>query len=93
MKKKLSKLRNAKPEEYFLLVNGVPIKNVKELGSTLSIMNDWVFNHHVNESRNDFANWIEFSLKDEKLAKEIRGTKNIKEMELIIYRHLINNSI
>jgi hypothetical protein len=92
MKKKLAKPKNAKPEEYFVLVTGVPLKNAKELANSLSTMNDWVFKHHVNESRNDFSAWVENSLKNSKLAKEIKDAKNIKETELVLFRYLANNS-
>ncbi|MCM2325912.1 MAG: hypothetical protein NDI94_05590 [Candidatus Woesearchaeota archaeon] len=92
MKKKPSKLKNAKPEEYFVLVTGVPLKNIKELANSLSTMNEWVFKHHVNDSRNDFSSWVENSLRNSKLAREIKDAKNIKEMELVLFRHLVNNS-
>ena len=54
-------------------------------------MNDWVFNHHVNDSRNDFSAWSKDVLEEDILAKEIMHIKNIKEMELKILKHLVNS--
>ena len=89
-KKTSKKLKNAKPESYFILVNGVPLKNLKELANACETMNDWVFNHHVNDSRNDFANWTEHVLKEDELASEMIITKDPRHLEVIILRYLLN---
>ncbi len=89
-KKKVRRPINAKPENYFILVTGVPLKNVKELANALETMNEWVFNHHVNQSRNDFAVWIKSVLKENALADEIRDINNIKDMEIRLLKHLVN---
>jgi hypothetical protein len=81
---------NAKPEHYFILVTGVPLKNLKELANSLENMNDWVFSHHVNDSRNDFSNWIKDILGENELAEEIKSMKNIRQMEARILKHLVN---
>lgn len=84
------KIKNANPEEYFILVTGVPIKNIKELANSFATMNDWVFNHHVNESRNDFSKWIHDIFKDDELVNQLAHTNNIREMEIKIYKHIVN---
>lgn len=81
---------DAKPENYFILVTGVPLKNVKELANALETMNEWVFNHHVNSSRNDFSAWIKNVLKEKALADEIKDVNNIKDMEIKLLKHLVN---
>ncbi len=81
---------NAKPEHYFILVTGVPLKNLKELANSLENMNDWVFNHHVNDSRNDFSNWTKDILGEHELAEEIKSLKSMREMEAKILKHLVN---
>jgi len=88
--KVIKKPKTAKPESYFILVNGVPLKNLKELAGACETMNDWVFNHHVNESRNDFANWVEHVLKEEELSSEIVVARNPGHLEVIILRYLVN---
>ena len=92
-KKKVTKRKkpvDAKPENYFILVTGVPLKNLKELANALETMNDWVFNHHVNPSRNDFSAWITSVLKEKALADEIKEVNNIKDMEIKLLKHLVN---
>ncbi|MBN2368326.1 hypothetical protein JXC34_04865 [Candidatus Woesearchaeota archaeon] len=81
---------NARPENYFILITGVPLKNLKELGNALETMNGWVFSHHVNESRNDFSSWVQSVLNEEELAEEIKNLKNMKDMEMRIFKHLVN---
>jgi len=88
--RKRKKPKTAKPEKFFVLVTGVPIKNLKELVNNLETMNDWVFNHHVNDTRNDFSSWIKDVLDEEVLAKEIKDIRNIKEMENKILKYLVN---
>jgi hypothetical protein len=89
MPKKRKKPVTAKPENYFVLVTGVPLKNLKELANALENMNDWVFHHHVNESRNDFSSWIKGILKEDELAEEVKSL-NSKDMEIRILQHLVN---
>jgi hypothetical protein len=89
-KKKSKKIINAKPDQYFILVTGVPLKNLKELANSLETMNDWVFNHHVNDSRNDFSSWISEILKEENLAKEVKNIHSIRNLELRLFKHMVN---
>jgi len=84
------KPKSATPENYFILVTGVPIKNMKELANALENMNGWVFSHHVNDSRNDFANWTKIIMKEYELAEEMEEMMDPKEMEMLILKHLVN---
>ena len=79
----------AKPEQYFVLATGVPLKNLKELASALENMNDWVFRHHVNDHRNDFATWVRDVLREDELSQEMYSLHNNKDMEIRIIRHLV----
>ena len=45
-------------EFYFKLVDGKMLKSVPELLEALKNMDDWVYQHHVNQERNDFVNWL-----------------------------------
>lgn len=85
--------KKANPENYFMMVNGVPLKDLKELASTCETMNDWVFNHHVNDARNDFANWVGDVLKEEELASEIKKAWNPKDLEIVILRFFVNKYV
>jgi F0F1-type ATP synthase assembly protein I len=49
------------------------IRNLIDLRLSLESMNTSEFNHHVNEQKNDFAAWVDNSVKDDKLAHDIAG--------------------
>ncbi|MEM2131098.1 MAG: DUF5752 family protein [Candidatus Woesearchaeota archaeon] len=84
------KIKDARPEHYFILVTGVPLKNIKELALALETMDEWVFNHHVNHHRNDFATWIKDIFNEEALAEELKEIKNIQETERKLLKHLVS---
>ena len=69
---------------YFHLKNGRSLKSLRELYSAFKDMPEDEFNHHVNSSKNDFANWIEHVFEDKELADSLR-TKHTKQetMDLI----------
>ena len=64
------------PHEYFILRNSQPIKSLAELITVLDYIDDDTFEHHVNEYRNDFANWIRDTIKNPELADEIAKAQN-----------------
>lgn len=81
-------LENTKPENEFILLGGGRIKNIAELGRELRQMSDDVFAHHVTEDKNDFANWIEACVKDERLGILARTTKDKQRMAAIVERRI-----
>ncbi len=50
---------------YFYANNGMVIKNLTELQTALEKMDDQAFNYHVNSMKNDFANWVKNTIKDQ----------------------------
>jgi len=71
-------LKNVTPSRYFYLSNGRTIKNVHELVNALVGMTDHTFSCHVNDKKNDFANWIRHVYNDDLLAQKIEHTPNKK---------------
>jgi hypothetical protein len=71
-------LKDVHPERAFVLKDGSSIKNLQELYSVLQGMESHVFEHHVNEERNDFGNWVKDVHKDYRLANSLfsAGTKD-----------------
>ena len=76
-------------ENYFKLCNGKSIKSIDELKSALKKIDDSTFQHHVNEERNDFYNWIKDVFQDKTLAIMIKNITDRKEMAGIIAQHLL----
>jgi len=74
----------AESENYFYASNSIIIKNVSELKTALEGMDENTFNHHVNEERNDFSEWINHAIGDKKLAKKLRKAPSKQVMVRIL---------
>jgi hypothetical protein len=72
----------------FMLCNGKPVKNIKELADVLEELEDQVFNYHVTPEKNDFATWVKDIFKDVELAEKLAGVKDKKHMQLVLYKHI-----
>ena len=68
------------PKKYFWLASGTVIRNIYELSDALKIMDDDLFKSHVNENKNDFANWVKNVFKNEHLGDKLSKAKTKKEM-------------
>ena len=79
---------DAHPDKVFVLVDGKRVKNIKELADVMDDIEDYVFNHHVNENNNDFENWLTHVFNDIALARKIAGCKDKKHVQLVLYRHI-----
>ncbi|MBD3203342.1 hypothetical protein GF327_03550 [Candidatus Woesearchaeota archaeon] len=69
----------------FYLKNGTALKNPEELYHALFIMEDPLFKFHVNQEKNDFANWI--SLFDENTAQKLMPVRTRSEFIKILKRY------
>ncbi len=67
---------------------GPALGNLLELRDTLREINEEQFKHHVNEIRNDFADWVKDVLKDKKTALQIKKTKTINSMLKVVEKAL-----
>ena len=77
--KRLIKNKKINPSNYFVLRNGNLIPDLYELIAQLEKMDSKTFRYHVNDKKNDFAQWIEDVFGDKKLANTLRTTKNKDE--------------
>ena len=64
-------IKNCRPEKVFWLRDGRTLKNITEMLNALKKMDDGLFKYHVNEQKNDFANWIKDIFKQVELAQKI----------------------
>jgi hypothetical protein len=76
------------PENYFYVANGSVLKDLNETLSEIKSMSPETFSHHVNQDKNDFANWIKDVLNDSALAKKISSVKDQSEMASILHNTL-----
>ena len=89
IKKKLKK--EIAEKHFFVLVTGEKLRNIKELADTLENIDNFHYQHHVNENKNDFANWIRDVFEEFDLAEKIKTAKNKNHTRLIIYKHICNS--
>jgi acetate kinase len=73
-----------------VLQNGKVIRDLEELVQVLKGIDKKVFEYHVNDSKNDFANWIQYVFKSRKLAETIADLRyqEINQMIKIINAHI-----
>ena len=74
--------------KYFILCNGKKLKNIKEMADVMEHLEDYVFDHHVNDKKNDFSVWVKDVFKDVELAKKLSGVKDKKHLQLVVYKHI-----
>ncbi len=68
----------------FWVNHGPPVKDLFELFNILSVINEEQFRHHVNEFKNDFAEWVEYVLEDKETAGKIKKTKTASAMAKVV---------
>jgi len=59
----------------FYVYKGPTLRNMEQLGQALDKMSDEQFNHHRNDSKNDFYNWVTQVIGDQKLGEELQKAK------------------
>jgi hypothetical protein len=81
------------PEKYFMLCSGTAIKSIEELALMLDKITDEDFSFHVNEEKNDFANWIKDVFGNKELADCIYPLKDKKESQIALLKHTVSKNI
>ncbi len=88
------KILEEAPEEFaFVLNDGRKLKSVQELTNSLETMSDDLFNYHVTDIKNDFANWIDDIFNESKLAEEMKKTKSRIETRIKLLQKLVDEVI
>ena len=64
-------LASVPEEQVFQCCDGRVLRNLKELMKAFHDMADDAFAYHSNEERNDFSNWVRFTIGDQKLAGDL----------------------
>jgi regulator of sigma D len=82
-------LLDVKEEHNFKLKDGTELRNLEELLDKLKNMDKATFEHHVNEERNDFIDWIKDCVGDIELFEKVKATKSREKMILDIFERII----
>lgn len=86
---KTKMLGRAPEEQCFYLEDGRKLKNVYELIDELETMTDDMFRKHVNEFKNDFANWMEHVFDRKTIADEMREIENRLDTQRALLKELV----
>jgi hypothetical protein len=76
------------PARWFYFSGGKVARDLAELESSLQEIPDEEFVFHVNSSKNDFANWIEYVFEHKGLAEDLRHVTEKKDTIYLIDRFL-----
>ncbi|MFH1771117.1 MAG: hypothetical protein ABH828_06210 [archaeon] len=95
-KKKVSKkstqkkgLKKVPSEVSFYIVNGTVCSDLLELAEALEGLAEDHFKHHVNEMKNDFANWVEHIIEEPQLANKLREAETKEKHVIILLKHVL----
>ena len=80
---------DVRQEFCFNLADGRQLKNLMELSTALEDMDEATFRHHVNEARNDFANWVKDTMNEAELADKFIAKYTKAEHQIELLKHLI----
>lgn len=77
----------------FKFVHGAEARTILDVVEELEEMNEEEFKHHVNQEKNDIADWAKYSLDKPKLAERLRKirTKEKIKQELLEEHISISN--
>ncbi|MFW6383281.1 MAG: hypothetical protein ACOCZQ_01415, partial [Nanoarchaeota archaeon] len=74
--------------EFFITKEGEEIKSLEHLLETLNNTSEENFRHHVNEYKNDYRDWVKYSIKDEALALELSKTIDFEKTKEIVKKRI-----
>jgi len=75
----------------FWLKNGKSLNSLHMLKEELPSMSNDIYDNHVNDDKNDFAQWVQDSMNDIELAGKMKKAKNKFHMRHIVHKHLDEN--
>lgn len=83
-----TKLGDVASEEAFRSQSGHEVKNLRQLLGVLNEISEESFKKHVNPEKNDFANWIRHSVKDDELADSLETTTDLEATKGIVQERI-----
>ncbi len=76
-------------EKHFVLQDGRKLESLYQLVDELETMGEETFRHHVNDLRNDFANWVRDVFESPSLAGEMQNIRDRIDTQRAIMKHLL----
>ncbi len=81
------------PTKYFWLRSGRGLRSLRELANVLPSIGEEEWRYHVNEEKNDFANWIRDVFGQHRLAEALRRATSKSDFQRLLYTTLTKASI
>ncbi len=78
--------------KWFYFASGGKAASIQELKLALNSMDPGTFSYHVNNQKNDFADWIEGVFNNHKLAEHLREVSEKEGMQIILEDYLKESS-
>jgi hypothetical protein len=91
MHKKAHSDSNCDPGHAFLAVDGSTFSSIMDLTDALEMMSDDTFYYHVNDFKNDFANWVKDVFHMDELADQIQRARTKERTEIVLLRHILKS--
>lgn len=82
-------LKRLEKDKYFFCENGAIIRSLAEADEAIENMTEASFRNHVNDQKNDFANWVRGVYLDDELADELMSTKDKNRTQLLFVRRAL----
>lgn len=90
-KTKKKPLLTAQGRLAFWVYEGPVLGNLRDLRDALASMDDATFVYHVNDEKNDFANWVRDVLDDADLARKLSRVKRRTTAHKTVADHVKTN--
>lgn len=81
------------PDKAFYCRDGKVARSLDDLTQILTSMPEDEFSHHVNEYKNDFANWIEHVLGERDLADTLRKAQSRQEIIFTVNERIMRRQV
>lgn len=75
-------------EKHFWTNDGQVLADLVSLAESFAAMDDMLFTYHANETKNDFADWVEHVLGDVVCAQSLRRASTPKQAHGAVVRRL-----
>ncbi len=90
--KRAKEIVDAPEDKRFIVSDGSVLKNIRELADALDSMTEDIFRAHVNDFKNDFANWVRDVFNEHDLAKALTEAKTRINSQLAVLKCVVKKN-
>ena len=76
-------LGDVNPDKEFCFCDGLHVKNLHELLMAFETINDYIYQFHANNEKNDFSRWINEVIRDSELASKLKIVNNQEAITIL----------